>query len=242
MRFGRKRSAPDDDTGSAYETDADIAESPEAADFGSTPGAEGGRAGARAGGSARGPYDSGEVSDDDGVQRVDLGGLLVVPVEGVELRLEADQATGAVSSVVLATEDAALELRPLAAPKSGGLWDEVRGEIVAEATRKGGTATQGDGEYGPELRLQVPVRTPDGRNALQISRIVGVEGPRWFLRGTFLGSAATEPDPGGPLEQALRDVVVVRGPMAMPPRDALPLRLPPDARPSVPESEPDQQA
>jgi len=183
-----------------------------------------------AAGRGRGPYDVREVSDADGVPRVDLGGLLVVTPEGVELRLQADQATGAVSSVLLATEGAGLELRPFAAPKSGGLWDEVRREIVAEAAKQGGTATETEGEHGHELRLQVPVRTPDGRNALQVSRVVGVEGPRWFLRGTFLGTAASEPDPDGPLELAFRELVVVRGQMAMPPRDALPLRLPHDAR------------
>ena len=174
--------------------------------------------------------------------RVDLGGLLVLPAPGVELRLQADQANGVVSSALLATSDAAVELRAFAAPKSGGLWDEVRREIAAEATRQGGTATESEGSYGPELRLQVPVRTPDGRNARQISRIVGVEGPRWFLRGTFLGTAATDPDPDGPLEQAFAQVVVVRGQLAMPPRDALPLRLPHDARSSAPEPDADPPA
>jgi hypothetical protein len=225
VKFGRKRSAPDD------------AEAPaEAASVDATPEAD---AGTRR---DRGPLDSSEVSDDDGVPRVDLGGLLVVPPEGVELRLQADQVTGIVSSVLLTTEGAALELRPFAAPKSGGLWDQVRREIVAEATRQGGTATENEGEHGPELRLQVPVRTPDGRNALQVSRVVGVEGPRWLLRGTFLGAAATATDPDGPLEQAFRTVVVVRGQMAMPPREALPLRLPPDAAVSEPEPEPDTPA
>lgn len=188
-----------------------------------------------------GPFDATEVPDDD-VPRVDLGGLLVPPREGVELRLQADQATGAVSSVLLAISGAALELRAFAAPKSGGLWDEVRREIAAEATRQGGTASESVGTYGPELRLQVPVRTPDGRNAVQISRIVGVEGPRWFLRGTFLGNAATQADPEGPLEQAFTQVVVVRGQLAMPPRDALPLRLPHDVRAPAAAADPESPA
>jgi len=181
-----------------------------------------------------GPYDASEVREDDGVTRLDLGGLLVVPRDGVELRLQADQATGAVSSVLLAAGTAGLELRPFAAPKSGGLWAEVRREIAAESSRQGGTATEMHGIHGPELRLRVPARTPDGRSGLQISRIVGVEGPRWFLRGTFLGTAATEADDEGPLEQAFRDIVVVRGRLAMPPRDALPLRLPHDAQATAP--------
>ncbi len=179
--------------------------------------------------SRRGPWDVADVPD-DGLTRVDLGSLQVAPPEGVELRLQADQTTGTVSSVLLAAPDGAVELRPFAAPKSGGMWDEVRREIVAEAAKQGGTATASDGEHGPELVLQVPVRTQDGKSVRQLSRIVGVEGPRWFLRGTFLGRAASAPDSDGVLERAFRDVVVVRGQQAMPPRDMLPLRLPPDAQ------------
>jgi len=182
-----------------------------------------------------GPRDAADVRD-DGVDRVDLGGLQLAPSEGVELRLQADQTTGAVQSVMLAMAGSALELRVFAAPKSGGLWDEVRREIVAEATKQGGTATESDGPHGTELRLQVPVKASDGTTGRQQTRIVGVEGPRWFLRGTYLGRAAAEPDPDGPLERAFRDVVVVRGQQAMPPREALPLHLPPDARPRHPEA------
>jgi Protein of unknown function (DUF3710) len=52
------------------------------------------------------------------------------------------------------------------------------------------------------------------------------------LRATYLGTAATESDPDGPLESAVRDVVVVRGGVAMAPREPIPLRLPPGAGPA----------
>lgn len=178
-----------------------------------------------------GPYDARELpEDEDGVARLDLGGLRIPAAEGIELRLQADQSTGTVQSVLLAADGAALELRAFAAPKSGGLWDEVRREIVAEATKQGGTASERDGEHGAEVTVQVPAQLPDGRRGLQISRIVGVEGPRWFLRGTFLGRAAQQPDTDGVLERAFRNIVVVRGQIAMPPRDAIGLNLPADAR------------
>jgi Protein of unknown function (DUF3710) len=53
-----------------------------------------------------------------------------------------------------------------------------------------------------------------------------------MLRASFLGTAATAPDPDGVLELALRDVVVVRGSAPMPPRAPLPLRLPGNAQPT----------
>ncbi|HVT66629.1 MAG TPA: DUF3710 domain-containing protein, partial [Trebonia sp.] len=55
------------------------------------------------------------------------------------------------------------------------------------------------------------------------------DGPRWFLRGLFVGAAAEDPAAAAPLEAVLREVVVVRGEHPMPPRDLLELRLPPEA-------------
>jgi hypothetical protein len=59
---------------------------------------------------------------------------------------------------------------------------------------------------------------------------VGVNGPRWLLRGTFLGRPAVEADDSAAWEDALASVVVRRGDQAMPVGDALPLVLPPDAQ------------
>ncbi len=178
-----------------------------------------------------GPRDVSEVDLDaaGAPPRVDLGSLLIGNVEGLELRLQADQATGVVTAVMLASGEGAVELRVFAAPKRGGLWAELRREIAAEATRLGGTADEDDGPYGPQLRLRVPVKAQDGRSGVQVSRVVAVEGPRWLVRATFLGAAAQHPDPDAPLERALREVVVVRGGAPMSPREPLPLRLPPEA-------------
>ncbi len=147
---------------------------------------------------------------------------------------------GGAGSVVLVTEEAGLELRAFAAPRSGGLWDEVRQELVAEVQRLEGQVEELDGPFGPELRVQIPVTLPDGQDGFQPSRIVAVEGPRWMLRATFLGSAALEPDEDGLLEQAFREVVVVRGDDPRPVREPLLIELPPDAEPVTlgPDGEP----
>ena len=64
----------------------------------------------------------------------------------------------------------------------------------------------------------------------QLVRFVGVDGPRWFLRGLFIGPAAAGGEPARLLEEAFRPVVVVRGAHPGPPRDILELRLPPEAQ------------
>lgn len=180
-----------------------------------------------------GPYDASEVESVDEpfeVGRIDLGGLQVHPVEGIELRLQVDEASQTVVAALLVQEDSALELRAFAAPRSGGLWDDIRREIAAETTRRGGVVTEATGPFGDEIKVMVPTRLPDGQQATQASRIVGVDGPRWLLRGTLIGRAANEPEAAGPLLAAMAQVVVVRGRNPMAPRDMIPLRLPDAAR------------
>lgn len=176
-----------------------------------------------------GPFDAADVAD-DGVDRVDLGSLLITPEPDRELRLQVDEASQVVQSVLLAGPDGALELRAFAAPRHGELWPEHRQHIAAETARHGGTATEREGRFGTELVCQRPLRRPDGKVGLQPSRVVGVDGPRWFLRATFLGRPAVDPDDAADWEETLAHVVVNRGSHAMPPGDALPITLPPEVR------------
>lgn len=176
-----------------------------------------------------GPYDADELPD-DGVERVDLGSLLIEPQDGRELRLQVDEATGNVQSVVLAGKDGAIELRAFAAPRNGDLWSEVRPQIAADMAQRGGTATEREGRFGPELMCQIQVQRTDGAAATQPSRIIGINGPRWLLRATFLGRPAVEVDGVDDWEETLTKVAVRRGDHAMPVGEPLPFVLPENAR------------
>jgi hypothetical protein len=180
-----------------------------------------------------GPYDVADV-EDDGVERVDLGSLLITPEAGRELRLQVDENTQSVQSVVLAGSDGALELRAFSAPRGGDLWSEVRPQVAADMARRGGTATEREGVFGTELVCQLTVQTPDGKTATQPSRIVGINGARWMLRATFLGRPALDPEGAESWDDTLRSVVVRRGEHAMPVGDPLPVVLPANARRQAP--------
>lgn len=173
-----------------------------------------------------GPWDASERSPDGDPAYIDLGALLVRVRVGLDLQMPTDSEDGAVGSVVLVAENGGLELRAFAAPKSGGLWDEVRGDLVAEVERLKGEQETVDGPFGPELRVRVPVTLADGSAGFQPSRIVGIDGPRWMLRATFLGAAALEPPADDLLSRALRDVIVVRGDAPRMAREALLLKVP----------------
>jgi hypothetical protein len=173
-----------------------------------------------------GPWDVAEVDDPAAGGRVDLGGLWLPGRPGLEVRVEADQATSQVVAVTLVLGRSALQLQPFAAPKTEDIWDEVRGEIRAGITKQGGTADEVDGPLGTELRTKVPVRAADGSSSVQPARFVGASGPRWFLRGVMTGQAAVEEGTDAELVELFREVVVVRGFDPMAPRDPIPLRLP----------------
>lgn len=178
---------------------------------------------------ANGPWDISEKKPDGDPSYVDLGPLLVRAQDGFSIQLPAEGEEGQIASAVLVAEDSALELRAFAATRSGGLWDEVRDDLILEVTRLGGQSEQVDGPFGPELHIRVPVELPDGEEGFQPSRIVGVEGPRWLLRGTFLGAAGLNPSDEDVLMEAFKDVIVVRGIEARIPREALLLTLPDNA-------------
>src|SRR5688500_1820423 len=170
---------------------------------------------------ADGPWDSAEKDVGDDPAYLDFGSLLVRGRPGFNLQVPTDDDQGTIGSVVLVTEDSGLELRAFADARSGGLWDVVRADLEEEAERLDGQAEKVDGPFGTERRIDVPVTLPDGEKGYQPTRIIGIEGPRWMLRATFLGQEALEPSDDSLLMQALRDVVVVRGDEPRPPRDPL---------------------
>ncbi|QNN52982.1 DUF3710 domain-containing protein [Nocardioides mesophilus] len=175
---------------------------------------------------AQGPWDVSERDVPDEPNVVDLGSLVLRLQEGLELQLQVDERSEQVVAAVLAHEEGALELRAFAAPRHGDIWDDVRREIAAEVTRRGGTATEAEGPWGTELRVVLNVSTPDGRTGSQPSRVFGIAGPRWLLRATLFGKPALDPDDDGLIETALRDVVVRRGTAPHAPGEPLPLTVP----------------
>jgi len=179
---------------------------------------------------ADGPWDETEV-DDAHEGRVDLGGLLVPAVQGMEVRLEVSEQQQ-VMAITVVLGQSAIQLQAFAAPRTEGIWTEVRDEISIEVTKQGGVIDKGVGAFGPELRARVPVRLPDGSQGVQVVRFLGADGPRWFLRAVISGQAAVQPEAAALVEQVFRGVVVVRGTQAMAPRDPIPLQLPPQARPT----------
>jgi hypothetical protein len=166
-----------------------------------------------------GPWDEVDAPD-DGLERLDLGALRIPVVAGVEVRVDVNP-DGQVVAATLSYGGSEAQVGAFAAPRTAGIWDEIRREIKGSIASQGGTAQEVRGPFGRELTGRVPVQ-----GGFQSVRFVGVDGPRWFLRALFSGAAATDPARAAQLEDALRNVIVVRGSAPMPVRDPLALTLP----------------
>lgn len=172
----------------------------------------------------RGPWDLDEEPELG--SRVDLGALRVPARQGMAVRMEMERSSKRVVAVNVGLDGSALQIQAFAAPRTDGLWDELRAEIAESIGKQGGTAEETEGPFGTELLARLPVRTPEGRSGHRPARFIGVDGPRWFVRGVLTGKAATDAEAAGVMEGVLADVVVVRGHDPRPPRDLLPLHLP----------------
>jgi hypothetical protein len=181
-----------------------------------------------------GPWDAEESFP--ALERVDLGSLQVPIGPEHEIQLVMAEQHGA--WVTIRYRESEVQIQAFAAARRGALWDDVRGEIAAEVNTAGGRSQETEGSFGIELTAQVPAEPGQGAGApggMRLVRFVGVDGPRWFVRGLFTGPAADGGDQADLLEEVFRDVVVVRGEHPVPPREILELRLPPEARQALEE-------
>lgn len=188
-----------------------------------------------------GPFDRAEV--DDVSDHVDLGALLLRGVQGMQLRLDLDGERQHVVAATVVLHESTLQLQPFAAPRSGGLWDEIRDEIAASVVARGGTVSTVQGRYGSELHTRVPATDAAGRVVTTPARFLGVDGPRWFLRGVLSGRAALDDSRAGDLLDLFGSVVVVRGDEPKPPRELLTLSIPGEGESAAaPASDPESAA
>ncbi|GAB3249966.1 DUF3710 domain-containing protein [Arthrobacter pigmenti] len=219
MVFGRRKKKENRDTGNTQNTVAETGQAPAAED----PAQEE----APVQQEPTGPYDEEDIESRDGY--VDLGCLLVPPTEGLQLRLEVEERTKRVVALTLDLHGSSLQMQAFAAPRSEGLWDEIRGQIASSVGSQGGTVEEVEGRFGQEVVAKLPAETADGKRGFRVARFIGVDGSRWFLRGVFGGDAALDREKAEGLERLFRSVVVIRGENPLPPRDLLSLRLPKDA-------------
>ena len=156
---------------------------------------------------------------------VDFGGIKVAPREGLQLRLEVDERAKRVVAVTLDFEGSLLQVQAFSAPKTSGLWHQVRSDISAQLSSQGASVEEAQGELGPEL-VAVSAAPAEQGGGTRTVRFIAVDGPRWMLRGVIMGLAAEDMQARAKVIELFRDMVVVRGDQPMPPSEILQLQVP----------------
>lgn len=181
-----------------------------------------------------GPYDEKDVPADDDVTRVDLGALLIPVSDRYDIRVDLNEAQQVIGAT-LAMPEGTMQVGVFAAPRNEGIWDEVRAEIADSLRQqRRQNLSEPEGPFGVELHGTLPA---DGGGGPVPVRFIGVDGPRWFLRGLLAGPVAADQAKAAVFEEALRSCVVVRGTDPLPVREPVPLRLPSDITLPEPGSE-----
>jgi hypothetical protein len=172
-----------------------------------------------------GPWDS-EEAPRDGRQRLDLSSVQIPVPRGALLRCEPDP-SGPLRAVHAMVPEGRLTVSAFAAPRTGGLWAELVEELAAQLESEGATIRRDRGEWGRELVA---------RNGEVAARVIGVDGPRWMLRGVGTGPMAQALKLHAVLREMIRGTVVVRSPDPLPARSLLPLEIPEDIPPEFADS------
>jgi uncharacterized protein DUF3710 len=170
-----------------------------------------------AGGELEGPFDIDDFDDpaDAELARLDLGSVLIPMPEGGQLQVELTE-SGVPSAVWVVTPNGRFTIAAYAAPKTGGLWREVAGELADSLRQDSAQVSIKDGPWGREV-----VGTASG-----VVRFIGVDGYRWMIRCVVNGPHETIDALVEEARAALADTVVRRGDTPLPVRTPLAVQLP----------------
>src|SRR6201998_1154761 len=163
-----------------------------------------------------GPFDIDDFDDPAVAElaRLDLGSVLIPVPEGGQLQVELTE-TGVPSAVWVVTSNGRFTIAAYAAPKTGGLWREVAGELAESLRKDSAKVSIKAGPWGREV-----VGTASG-----VVRFIGVDGYRWMIRCVINGPQETIDALDQEARAPLADTVVRRGDTPLPVRTPLPLQL-----------------
>lgn len=176
-----------------------------------------------------GPKDSGGRPAPKGY--VDLGSLYVPSVSGMQLRAQFESDKETVRRILLIVGTSGIQVTVAAAPRSGGVWDELREQIQTSFVQAGGKAEIVEGRYGKEIRGLTAVKLPNGATGMSPVRIIGIEGPRWLVRIDIQGAAAAgDEEQAANCDEIIDQLIIHRGSEPRVRLEGLPMRLPREKR------------
>src|SRR6202050_5483886 len=161
-----------------------------------------------------GPFDIEDFDDAAAATeaRLDLGAVLLPLPPEAQLQVQLTDA-GIPSAVWVVTANGRFTIAAYAAPKTGGLWREVAGELAESLRKDGAEVSIQDGRWRREV-----VGT-----ASCVARFIGVDGYCWIIRCVGDDSPESVDALTDEAREALMDTVIRRGDTPLPVRTPLPV-------------------
>lgn len=173
-----------------------------------------------------GPLDLAEVASLENV--IDFGALKLPNLNrNLAIKVELEEDTRRLVALTLQTQGSMLQISLFSAPKNSPVWHEVLEVLVSSLESQGANVEPVIGSFGRELMVSMRVPSEDGNSVQQQIRFIGVDGPRWLLRGSITGEALSNLSEQAEVERIFRSIIVDRGAEALPPRELVPLTMPP---------------
>ena len=164
-----------------------------------------------------GPRNYKDVDTSEGY--VDMGAILLPSRPGMQLRTQVADDGTTVLQILVVLGNSGIQMSVAAAPRSGGVWDELRDEIRAGFEKQGAKVADIRTRYGAELLVDT-----------SRMRILGREGDRWFARIDIIGPAAANAESGLEIEKVIDRIVIRRDEQPRTRLELLPVHLPAGAQ------------
>jgi hypothetical protein len=160
---------------------------------------------------------------------IDFGAIQVPMRDDLVYKLEVEEATSRIVALTVDHRGSTLQLQAFSAPGAQGVWHEIRSALEHSIASQNGKTEIVVGPLGPELDAQIPIAS----GGYRLAKFIGVDGPKWFLRGVISGIALGDTLSMSHIIDIFRSVAVVRGNAPMPPKELLELVAPAGAQKSV---------
>ena len=173
-----------------------------------------------------GPFDVSEVGSLENI--IDFGAIKLPNINrDLSIKVELEEDTRRLVALTLETDSSMLQISLFSAPKSSEVWNEVLELLTTSLESQQAQVNPVVGSFGRELLVTMHVPNNAGGSSLQQIRFIGVDGPRWLLRGTITGGALSNLTEQAEVERIFRSVIVDRGTQPLPPRELVELSMPP---------------
>lgn len=172
-----------------------------------------------------GPFDISEVvlEKHSYINFINYGSIIIPKTVALNPKVEIEKKTNRILSLNFHDNDSMLQIQAFSAPKSEGVWLKVKKQIEINTLKQGGKIKCVDGKFGQEIIVLTPNMLKTQKYPI---RFIGVDGPRWFLRGVFSGESSVNYQLADTLNNIFLSVIVNRGNDPMPPEKLLPLKIP----------------